>query len=77
MERFVEGMREMKSYIDIEYFRWKRSYHHFIYELLVFTPNPETLDEEQERRNTYGAGPLGTKIQEEEPLDFKGRNYNP
>ncbi len=29
LERFVEGMREMKGYTCIKYLRWKRSYHHF------------------------------------------------
>ncbi len=29
LERYVEGMKEMKGYTCIEYFRWERSYHHF------------------------------------------------
>jgi hypothetical protein len=29
LERFVEGMKEMKCYTSIKYLRWKGSNHHF------------------------------------------------
>jgi hypothetical protein len=31
----------------------------------------ETLDEEEDRRDTYGPGPLGTRV-EEKPRDLRG-----
>ncbi len=49
----------------------------FQYELLVFIPELETLDEEEEKGNIDGVGSLGTKIEEEEPVDFKGGKYSP
>jgi len=37
----------------------------FQYEHLVLSLKPETLDEEEDRGDTYGAWPLGTKVAKE------------
>jgi hypothetical protein len=47
------------------------------YEPLVLIPKPKTLDEEEDRRNINGAGPLGTRVEEEEPTNFKGVKNSP
>jgi hypothetical protein len=44
----------------------------FEYEPLVLFPKVETSYEDEDRGNTNGAGPLGTRILEEEPRDLKG-----
>jgi hypothetical protein len=49
----------------------------FEYELLVLFPEPETLDEEKNKRNIYGVGPLDTRIKEEELGNLIRRKDNP
>jgi hypothetical protein len=49
----------------------------FQYEYLVLIPKLEILNEEEERGNMNGAGPLGTKIKEEEQIDLEGGKYSP
>jgi hypothetical protein len=44
----------------------------FEYEPLVFYPKLETSNEEEDKRNTDGAGPLRTKTTKEELGDLKG-----
>ncbi len=48
----------------------------FEYEPLVLFPQLEIPDEEEDRGNTYGVGPLGTKVIEQ-PWDLKGRKDSP
>jgi hypothetical protein len=48
----------------------------FEYEPLVKFPKLETLDEEKNKRDTNGAGPLSTRI-EEEPRDLKEGKDSP
>jgi hypothetical protein len=43
----------------------------FEYEPLLMSLELETLDEEEDRRDTYGPGPLGTRV-EEKPRDLRG-----
>ncbi len=47
----------------------------FEYEPLVLSPEPETLDEEEDRRDTNGARPC--TIVEEEPRNLRGRKDSP
>jgi hypothetical protein len=49
----------------------------FQYEPLIFTLEPETLDEEEKRGNANGVGPLGIRTEEGELAKFKGRKDNP
>ncbi len=44
----------------------------FQYELLILTPEPETLDEEEEKGQTNVVGPLKTRITKQELVDIKG-----
>jgi hypothetical protein len=44
----------------------------FEYECLVLFPEPNTSNEEKNKGDTYGAGPLGIRFLEELG-DFKGR----
>ncbi len=37
----------------------------FEYEALILSPEPKTLNEEEDKGDTYGIGPLGTRIVEE------------
>ncbi len=37
----------------------------FEYETLVLSPEPETLDEEEERGDADGSGPLNTRVGKE------------
>jgi hypothetical protein len=48
----------------------------FQYEPLVLFPKLEILDEEKNRRDINGLGPLGTRI-EEEPKNLKEGKDNP
>jgi len=38
----------------------------FEYEPLVVSPKPKTLDEEEDKGDIAGAGPLGTKVVEDQ-----------
>ncbi len=49
----------------------------FQYEPLVISLELETLDEEEDKGNTHGAGPSSTWTKEEEPRDFRGRKDSP
>jgi hypothetical protein len=44
---------------------------------LVISLELETLDEEEDKGNTHGAGPSSTWTKEEEPRDFRGRKDSP
>jgi hypothetical protein len=46
-------------------------------EPLVLFLELETLDEEEDRRDTGGAGPSITRTPKEEPGDLRGRKENP
>jgi hypothetical protein len=48
----------------------------FEYELLVFFLEPETLNEEKDRRNTNSVGPLGTKTSKDKLRDLRRGKYN-
>jgi hypothetical protein len=37
----------------------------FEYEALIISPKPKTLDEEEDKGDTYGVGPSSTRIVEE------------
>ncbi len=37
----------------------------FEYEPLVLSPKPETSDDEEDKRDTYGASSLGTRVAQE------------
>jgi hypothetical protein len=49
----------------------------FEYEPLVLSLEPETSNEEEERRDINGARPLGIKTLEEELGDLKGGKESP
>jgi hypothetical protein len=74
LERFIKGMREMKGYTCIKYFKWKRSCHHFP---IVFTLKLETSNEEENIGNTNGVGPSSTRTEEEEPTYLIGGKHSP
>jgi hypothetical protein len=44
---------------------------------LVFSPKPKTSNKEEDKGDTSGVGPSGTRIVEEEPRDIKGGKENP
>jgi hypothetical protein len=45
----------------------------FEYDPLVLYLEPKTLDEEEDKGDTSGVGPLDTRTTKEEPGDLKGR----
>lgn len=72
LERFASGMKGMKGYTCIEYFRWKVM-PTFEYDPLFLSLEPKTLDEEEDKGDTSGVGPSDTITTKEEPGDLKGR----
>ncbi len=49
----------------------------FEYEPLIFSLEPETSYEEEDRGDINGVGPLGTRTTEKELGDFKGGKESP
>ncbi len=61
LERFVEGMIEMKGYTYIEISQMEKVIPSFQYEPLVLIQKPKTSNEEEDRGNIDGAKPLSTR----------------
>jgi hypothetical protein len=57
-------MRGMKCCIDIGFLKWK-SYAIIEYELLNLFPEPKTSNEEEDKGDTNGTGPSGTRVVKE------------
>jgi hypothetical protein len=62
---FVKGMREIKGYTHTN-FQMEKIMPSFEYEPLVLFLKPKTSNEEKDKGNIDGAGPLSTKIIQEE-----------
>ncbi len=65
MGSFVKGMREIKGYTHTN-FQMEKIMPSFEYEPLVLFLKPKTSNEEKDKGNIDGAGPLSTKIIQEE-----------
>jgi hypothetical protein len=69
--RYVESMKKMKGYTHKKY-QMEKIMPSFEYEPLVLSLEPKTSNEEEDRGNVNGVGPLGTKTIEDELGDLRG-----